>query len=92
MIHNKIKLVFFNGTLPHFVYFGNKIISAKYEKKNKKSLGVLPGNELLYTKSMGFMGHFLYITKESLSLQQKVKKDRALAFLDTYTVIQPDGS
>ena len=29
----KIKLVFFNGTPPHFVHFGNKIIPAKYEKK-----------------------------------------------------------
>ena len=28
----KIKLVFFNGTPPHFVHFCNKIIPAKYEK------------------------------------------------------------
>ena len=26
---------------------------------------MLPGNELLYTKSMGFMGHFLYNTKKA---------------------------
>ena len=35
------------------------------KKKIKKSLGVLPGNELLYTESMGIMGHFLYNTKKS---------------------------
>ena len=34
-------------------------------KQIEKRLGVLPGNELLYTKSMGFMGHFLYNTKKS---------------------------
>ena len=28
----KIKMVFFFGTPPHFVHFGNKIIPAKYEK------------------------------------------------------------
>ena len=31
-------MVFFFGTPPHFVHFGNKIILAKYEKKIEKSL------------------------------------------------------
>ena len=40
LVHSlKIKFVFFNGTPPHFVHFGNKIIPAKYEKNSKKFRG-----------------------------------------------------
>ena len=43
--------------------FGIKSYLHNMKKKNEISLGVLLGNELLYTKSMGFVGHFLYNTK-----------------------------
>ena len=40
----------------------------------KKSLGVLPGNVFLYTKSMGFMGHFLYNTKIHVNFSRLCQK------------------
>ena len=63
MSTNENKNCIFQGDTPHF---GNKIIPVKYEKKNEKSLGELPGDELLYTKSTGFMSDFLDNTKKGV--------------------------
>ena len=58
----KIKLVLFNGTPPHFVHFGNKIVPAKYEKI-EKSLGGATGQWTFVHKVNG-----IYV---SFSLQHK---------------------
>ena len=49
-------MVFFFGTPTHFVHFGNKIIPAKYEKKNEKSLGGATRPQSFVHKVNGIVG------------------------------------
>ena len=49
-------MVFFFGTPPHFLHFGNKIRPAKYEKKNEKSLRGATGPQSFVHKVNGIFG------------------------------------
>ena len=49
-------MVFFFGTPPYFVHFGNKIIPEKYEKKMKKSLVGASGSQSFVHKINGIFG------------------------------------